>query len=151
MAACRLPCEDKGSESRRLARGASRRDPERPPTEFFRQWTDDEVYGTRWHSIRSFFGLTSFGANANEADLGGCLVVAHRESDDEGHDELYFVARGRAGFVLDGEHVEVGELGLLCVGPDVMREAWALETPTILVMFGSPPGRAYRVPGWDGS
>lgn len=112
---------------------------------YWEQWARDPDYGGKWRSIRAQFGITSFGVNAYEAAAGEELVVPHDEVEDSGQEELYYVSRGRAGFVCDGEEVEVGEGGLLYAKPEVMREARALETPTIVFMVGGTPGRPYEV------
>jgi len=124
--------------------------PSRHDDAFWAQWAEDPAFGRGWHSIRDHFDLTSFGINAHEAEAGGQLVVAHDERDDDDQDELYYVVRGRARFTLNGENVEVAGGEMLCVGAHVMREAWALEEPTLLLMLGATPGGPYRVPEWDG-
>lgn len=120
------------------------------PPEFWSEWTDDPAFGSRWRSIRDHFGLTSIGVNANGADAGGEIVVEHDERDQDDQDELYYVISGRARFVLDGQEVELGTGELLCVGGHVTRAAWALESPTEILMIGGTPAGPYRVPEWDG-
>ena len=107
---------------------------------YWEPWARDPGYGEKWHSIRQHFGISGFGVNAYEAGAGEELVVPHDEKDFGGQEELYFVARGRARFVCDGEEVEVPEGGLLYASAEVMREARALETPTIVFMVGGAPG-----------
>jgi len=107
---------------------------------YWEPWARDPGYGEKWRSIRQHFGISGFGVNAYEAGAGEELVVPHDETDFGGQEELYFVARGRARFVCDGEEVEVGEGGLLYATAEVAREARALETPTIVFMVGGAPG-----------
>ena len=107
---------------------------------YWEPWARDPGYGEKWRSIRQHFGISGFGVNAYEAGADEELVVPHDEKDFGGQEELYFVARGRARFVCDGEEVEVPEGGLLYASAEVMREARALETPTIVFMVGGVPG-----------
>jgi hypothetical protein len=108
------------------------------------EWARDPGYGAGWRSIREHLGIEGFGVNAYEAGADEELVVPHDERDYGNQEELYFVVRGRARFVCDGEEVEVGELELLYVPPEVQREARALESPTIVFMVGGTRGEPYR-------
>ena len=57
-----------------------------------------------WHPVRAHLGLRAFGTNAYTAQrVGDDVVEPHDEDPDLAHEELYFVARGRATFTLDGE------------------------------------------------
>ena len=114
---------------------------------FWDPWSKAPGYGEKWHSIRTHFGITSFGVNAYEAGAGEELVVAHDETDYGGQEELYHVVRGRARFTLDGEEVELGEGELLHVTPEVMRQADALEAGTLVFMVGGMPGKPFEP--WD--
>ena len=106
-----------------------------------------KTHGT-WHAVRRHFGITSFGVNASEAPEGEPLIVPHDERQ-YGQEELYLLLRGRARFVCDGEEVELGEHDLLFCRPDVHREAYALETPTVLILVGGLPGQPYEIPTWS--
>jgi mannose-6-phosphate isomerase-like protein (cupin superfamily) len=108
--------------------------------EWWREWARDPDYGRNWRQIRQHFGITGFGVNANEAAAGEELVVPHEEVAYGGQEELYFIARGRARFTCDGDEVELGEGDLLYVRPEVMREAVAVETPTVVLMVGGKRG-----------
>jgi len=107
-------------------------------------WSREPGYGQKWRSVRKHFGITSFGVNAYEASAGEELVVPHDEVGEGGQEELYFLARGRARFVCDGEEVDLGEGELLYAPPEVRREARALESPTIVFMVGGLPGKPYE-------
>ena len=101
------------------------------------------------HDLRGFLGIGSFGVNAFEAHEGELLIVPHDElGDGEQQEELYVVVEGRARFVCDGEEVELGPGEVLFVRPGVMREAVALESPTMLLIVGGRPGHAYAPPIW---
>jgi len=116
--------------------------------EWWQDWAREPDYGLRWRQIREHLGITGFGVNANEADAGRELVVPHEEASYGGQEELYFFVRGRARFTCDGEDVELGAGELLYVAPEVVREAVALETSTLVFMVGGVPG-AYRPFDWD--
>jgi uncharacterized cupin superfamily protein len=111
---------------------------------YWDEWTDDPGYADRWRSVRGHLGVSAFGVNACEAAAGQELVVRHDETGYGDQEELYFVHRGRARFEVGGEEVELGESELLYVRPEVVRQAWALETPTIVLMVGGTVGRPYE-------
>jgi mannose-6-phosphate isomerase-like protein (cupin superfamily) len=126
--------------------------PALPPTDdpdFWRAWTEDPDFSRGWHSAGRHLGARAFGLNAKTAEAGRELVARHAESEFAPQDELYVVVRGRARFVCDGQAVEVAPGDLLLVGPDVVREAVALETPTQVVVIGGVPGKAYEAPEWN--
>jgi uncharacterized cupin superfamily protein len=112
--------------------------------EWWATWAREPDFGSGWHSVGKHFGIAGFGVNVSEAEAGREIVVPHTESDEGGQEELYIVIRGRARFTLDGETVDLGELDLLHATHDVMREAIALETPTVVVCVGGIPGEPYR-------
>ncbi len=115
---------------------------------YWKDWTDDERYAARWHSVREHFGIEAFGVNACEGAKGEELVVPHDEVSFGGQEELYAVVRGRARFTCDGEEVELGVGELLYVPPQVQRAGVALETPTTLLMVGGVAGKPFQ-PDWD--
>ncbi len=113
-------------------------------TSWWDEWARDKGrYGERWRQIGRHFGIGGFGVNAYEANEAEELVVPHSEAEYGGQEELYFIVRGRARFVCDGEAVEVGEGEFLYVRPEIEREARALATPTIVLMVGGKPGEPY--------
>jgi len=116
-------------------------------SDWWQDWARDPNYGRSWRQIREHFGITGFGVNANEAAAGEELVVSHEEVSYGGQEELYFIVRGRARFICNGEQVELGEGELLYVAPEVVREAVACETPTVVFMVGGKPG-AYEPFDW---
>jgi len=116
--------------------------------EFWRPWTSDPAFHRGWHSVGRHLGVRAFGVNAKEADAGRELVARHDETEFGGQEELYVVVRGRARFTCNGETVELGPGDLLLVEPAVVREAVALETPTLVLMVGATPGAAYEPPDW---
>ena len=125
-----------------------------PPTErsadpsYWKEWTDDEGYAARWHSIREYFGIEAFGVNACHGEAGQEIIVPHDEVAFGGQEELYLVVEGRVRFECDGEHVELGPGGLIHLQPHVQRSGIALETPTTLFMVGGVAGKPFQ-PDWD--
>jgi mannose-6-phosphate isomerase-like protein (cupin superfamily) len=94
-----------------------------------------------WHPVRAHLGVRAFGCNAYSARrVGDDVVEPHTESPEYDHQELYFVARGRATFTLDGETVDAPE-GTYVFVPDTAthRHAVAAEPDTTVLSFGGPP------------
>ena len=87
-------------------------------------------------------GISAFGCAAfSAARAGEPVVESHRESPDgRGHQELYFVARGHASFVLDGCELDAPAGTLVLVeDPHVHREATAVSDDTMVLVFGGEP------------
>ena len=94
-----------------------------------------------WHPVRAHLGIRAFGTNAYSATKAGDDVVEpHDENPDLAHEELYFVARGRATFTLDGETFDA-PAGTYVFVPDTAthRHAVAAEPDTTVLSFGGPP------------
>jgi tetratricopeptide (TPR) repeat protein len=91
-----------------------------------------------WRPVRATLGLKAFGTNAyTAANAGDDVVEPHTEDD---HEELYFVFRGSARFILDGEGFDA-PAGTYVHLPDpgVHRHAVAIEPGTTVMSFGGPP------------
>jgi mannose-6-phosphate isomerase-like protein (cupin superfamily) len=102
-----------------------------------------------WHPVRAHLGIRAFGTNAYSAQrVGDDVVEPHTESAEIGHEELYFVARGRATFTLDGETVDAPE-GTYVFVPDTAthRHAVAAEPQTTVLSFGGPP--TFQPSAWE--
>jgi len=99
------------------------------------------------HAVRRYLGIRSFGCNAWEAPAGHLLVPEHDEVP-YGQEEIFLVVKGRARFTCDGKEVELGPGELVYATPEVVREAVALETPTLLFLVGGVPGQPYSPPPW---
>jgi len=94
-----------------------------------------------WHPVRAHLGVRAFGTNAYTArNEGDDVVEPHDEDPDLAHEELYFVARGRATFTLDGEAFDA-PAGTYVFVPDTAthRHAVAQEPGTTVLSFGGPP------------
>jgi hypothetical protein len=92
--------------------------------EYWKEWTNDEGYPARWHSVREHFGIEAFGVNACHGEAGEEVVVPN------------------------GEEVELGAGELLFLEPDVQRAGTALETPTLVLMIGGVAGKPFE-PDWE--
>ena len=66
------------------------------------------------------------------------------------HEELYFVAKGHAIFVVDGEEVDAPAGTFVFVSdPNVRRGAFGLEHGTTVLVLGGVPGRAFQASPWE--
>jgi hypothetical protein len=102
-----------------------------------------------WRPVRYALGIGAFGTNAYTAEEAGADVVEpHSESPELGHQELYFVARGRAKFILDGEEHDA-PAGTYVFVPDTAthRHAIAEEPGTAVLSFGGPP--VFKPSAWE--
>ena len=102
-----------------------------------------------WRPVRLTLGIEAFGTNAYTAEEPGVDVVEpHTESPELGHQELYFVARGRAKFILDGEEHDC-PAGTYVFVPDTAthRHAVAEEAGTTVLSFGGPP--VFKPSAWE--
>jgi mannose-6-phosphate isomerase-like protein (cupin superfamily) len=94
-----------------------------------------------WHPVRAHLGIRAFGCNAYSAQrVGDDVIEPHVESPEYNHEELYFVARGRATFHLDDETIDA-PAGTYVFVPDTSthRHAVAGEPGTTVLSFGGPP------------
>lgn len=94
-----------------------------------------------WHPVRLTLGIRAFGCNAyTAAQAGQDVVEPHTEDRDLGHEELYFVAAGRATFTIDGQsHDAPAGTYVFVPDPDSHRHAVAAEPGTTVLSFGGPP------------
>jgi mannose-6-phosphate isomerase-like protein (cupin superfamily) len=106
-----------------------------------------------WKPVRIFFGIRSFGTNAYVGRRAGDeLVEEHTEVDDSEtkHEELYFVASGRARFTIEDEEVNAPAGTFVYIrDPAVKRAAHTEEDETLLLAFGGTPGEAFDVSPWE--
>jgi mannose-6-phosphate isomerase-like protein (cupin superfamily) len=58
----------------------------------------------------------------NEADAGEQLVAHHAGSEHGGQEEIYYLVRGRARFICDGEEVDLSEGEIIYVPPHASGE-----------------------------
>lgn len=111
-----------------------------------------ERFSLQWLPVRATLGIGAFGTNAFIADRAGDHVVEPHTETGNGHEELYFVARGRARFTIDGETVDAPSgTYVFLADPSVHREAVAEEPATTVLSFGAPNGEGYVVSPWEWS
>jgi Cupin domain len=94
-----------------------------------------------WYPVRLTLGVRAFGTNAYTAgEAGQDVVEPHTEDPDLAHQELYFVAAGRATFTIDGEsHDAPAGTYVFVPDPSSHRHAVAAEPGTTVLSFGGPP------------
>ena len=100
-----------------------------------------------WKSVRWHMDIESFGVNAVTKPKGEWLTPVHDEIKEK-QDELFVVIEGCAEFHLDGQKIEVKPSTLVSAKPNVKRGALALETPTTILIIGSPIGEIYKPVSW---
>ena len=102
-----------------------------------------------WLPVRATLGIRAFGCNAYVAGTAGEDVVEpHTEDPAAGHEELDFVARGRAEFTVDGERIDAPAGTYVFVPePSSHRHAIAVEEGTTVLSFGGPP--AFEPSAWE--
>jgi quercetin dioxygenase-like cupin family protein len=102
-----------------------------------------------WRPVRLTLGVRAFGCNAYTAGAAGEDVVEpHTEDPKLGHQELYFVARGRATFTIDGEsHDAPAGTYVFIPDPASHRHAVAAEAGTTVLSFGGPP--TFQASAWE--
>jgi quercetin dioxygenase-like cupin family protein len=113
---------------------------------------EDQAEDVDWQPIRIHFGITSFGANGFSGRKGSQVIIEHSETEESGtrHEELYFVAAGRATFTVEGEQVDAPAGALVYVpDPTAMRGAVAEEDGTSIICFGGTPGEAFEISPWE--
>jgi tetratricopeptide (TPR) repeat protein len=97
----------------------------------------------RWIPIRRELGVTAFGVNAYTAQQAGDeLIEKHDETSAGagGHQELYVVLTGRAGFEVGGEQFDAPTGTMLVIEPGTVRSATAQEPGTTVLVVGGRPG-----------
>jgi uncharacterized cupin superfamily protein len=103
-----------------------------------------------WRPVRDHLGIGAFGVNAFlGAQPGDRVVERHDEDGAAGHEELYVVVRGAARFVIDGEAHAVPAGSVVLVAPGRMREAFATEPDTAVLVVGARTGEPFAVSAWE--
>jgi tetratricopeptide (TPR) repeat protein len=102
-----------------------------------------------WRPVRLTLGIRAFGCNAYTArEPGEDVVEPHTEDPKFAHQELYFVAAGRAKFTIDGAEYDA-PTGTYVFVPDPAshRYAVAVEPSTTVLTFGGPP--TFQPSAWE--
>lgn len=112
----------------------------------------EQSEGALWRPIRRALGLNGVAANAyTGAQAGDEVIEPHDELSPNaaGHEELYFVAAGRATFTIGGEETDAPAGTLVAVEVGTEREAVAAEPETTVLVFGGRPGSAHPPPPYE--
>jgi mannose-6-phosphate isomerase-like protein (cupin superfamily) len=109
----------------------------------------DPDEGLVWRPVRRHFGIRAFGANAyTAAEAGDRVVEEHAETTNQ-HEELYFVAAGRATFTVDGDEVDAPAGTFVFVQPQTRRGAIANEPGTTVLAVGGRAGTPFQTSAWE--
>jgi tetratricopeptide (TPR) repeat protein len=102
-----------------------------------------------WHPVRLTLDVRAFGCNAYTAgEAGQDVVEPHTEDPNLAHQELYFVAAGRATFTIDGVSYDA-PAGTYVFVPDPAshRHAVAAQAGTTVLSFGGPA--TFQPSAWE--
>jgi len=103
-----------------------------------------------WRAVRRHFDIGSFGIAAYTAEAAGEVFTGDHTEADTRHEELFYVASGRAAIRVAGETVDAPAGTFVYVpDPEILRGATALEPGTTLLAVGGEPGKAFEVSGWE--
>ena len=100
-----------------------------------------------WRPVRRRFGISAFGTNAYTAQAGQRVVEEHSEQD--GHEEMYVVLRGRATFTLGEDEVDAPAGTLVFARPGTKHGAIAAEDGTAVLAVGAKPGVVFEPSPWE--
>jgi hypothetical protein len=103
-----------------------------------------------WKPVRHHLGVEAFGVNAYVAEHEGDLVIEEHDESDGDHQELYFVARGRAEFGAGDQTLDAPEGTFVFYDdPAETRRAVAREPGTTVVAMGAAKGVAFSPSEWE--
>lgn len=107
-------------------------------------YRDVQPVGGALHVLREPLGCAKMGVSVIECPPGW-TGSEHRHVDTdpddvyaEDHEEVYFLVRGGATVVVDGEPVEMEPGDALRVSPDATRQVRNGEAESLLVVAGAP-------------
>jgi tetratricopeptide (TPR) repeat protein len=114
------------------------------------QLDEIETISGRRIPIRAHLDVQAFGINGWIGENAGDSIIGEHDEGGDGHEELYFVVRGHATFVVDGETIDAPRGTLVAVNDSgVMRKADAIEAGTVILAVGAKRGEAYSVSAWE--
>lgn len=109
--------------------------------------------GAQWKPVRRTLGVSAFGINAFTADAEGDeLIEEHDETGAQAghHQEVYFVATGRALFTVDGAEIDAPAGTFVFVpNQESRRGAHASAANTTVIVVGAPAGEAFTPSAWE--
>jgi tetratricopeptide (TPR) repeat protein len=106
--------------------------------------------GQGWSPIRKRLGVQAFGVNAWTAHEEGRTIIPEHDEVPSGHEELYVVIEGHAGFTVDAAEIDAPAGTIVFVrDPLAKRSAVAHEADTTVLALGAAPGEAYRPRAWE--
>ncbi len=102
----------------------------------------------RWQALNDLLGVRNFGVSAIAIEPGESPDVEHDEGSS-GHQEVYVVVTGRAGFRLGDEEIEAGPGDIVALpDPSETRSYWAVAPGTRIVCLGAGPGAEHAYGAW---
>ena len=103
-----------------------------------------------WKPVRHELGITAFGVNAYVSPAAGRIVIEEHDEQGTGHEELYYVAEGRATFTVGEEEVDAPAGTFVFLrDPELTRRAVAGEAGTAVLAIGARPGEPFSVSDWE--
>jgi mannose-6-phosphate isomerase-like protein (cupin superfamily) len=116
----------------------------------------DELFATResrngrvYAPVRRELDIQAFGTYAVRAEDAGAELMADHDETGPGadrHEELFFVASGRATFTVGGEAIDAPAGTYVFVrDPETRRAAVAEEPGTTMLVISGRPGEAWRM------
>ena len=106
--------------------------------------------GFVWRPVRRRFDIRAFGVNAYTALAVGEPIVETHTEGQLGHEEIYFVLRGRVLFTIDEHEHELGAGELVFVrDPSLRRGAVAATEDAVVLALGGKPGAPHEVSAWE--
>ena len=103
-----------------------------------------------WAPIRLALGAQAFGVNGWTARETDDVIIPEHDELPTGHEELYVVVSGHAGFTVAGDEVD-GPTGTIVFvrDPAAKRGAVAREADTTVLSVGAKSGDAYTPQPWE--
>ena len=103
-----------------------------------------------WRPIRRALDIGAFGINAYVAPEAGLDVVEEHTESALGHEEVYFVLRGRATFTLGDDELDAPTGTVVFIrDPSVQRHARAEEPGTQVLAVGGRRGEGFEPSPWE--
>jgi hypothetical protein len=103
-----------------------------------------------WKPVRHHLNVEAFGINAYVGEKEGDLVIEEHDEDGNGHQELYFVARGRAEFGVGDDTIDApAGTFVFYDDPGETRRSVAREPSTTVIAMGAAKGETFSPSEWE--